>query len=62
MAGSHPVVRVKPAIPINYCSQGWGFGWLMLRADGSLARWLMDPYSLKFRKSQGRYPIRWFGR
>ena len=62
MAASHPVVRVKPAIPIKYESKGWDFGWLMPRSDGFVARWLVDPYTLKFQKSECRYAIRWFVR
>jgi hypothetical protein len=62
MAASHPVVRVKPAIPIRYESKGWDFGWLTTRTDGLVARWLVDPYSLKFHKSKGQYAIRWFVR
>ena len=34
----------------------------MPRSDGLVARWLVDPYTLKFRKSEGRYAIRWFVR
>jgi len=62
MACSHPVVRVKPAIPLCYASRGWDFGWLMPRTDGFVARWLVDPYTLKFQRSEGRYAIRWFVR
>ena len=62
MAASHPVVRVKPAIPLSYQSKGWDFGWLMPRSDGFVARWLVDPYTLGFQKSQGHYDIRWFVR
>lgn len=61
-AGSQPVVRVRPAIPLWYRSEGWDFGWLMLRADGFVARWLCDPYSLEFHKSESRHAIRWFVR
>jgi len=62
MAASHPVVRVKPAIPIQYESKGWDFGWLMPRSDGFLARWLVNPYTLKFEKSEARHAMRWFVR
>lgn len=62
MAASHPVVRVTPDIPMCYQSKGWDFGWLMPRSDGFVAQWLVDPYTLAFRKSQGRYAIRWFVR
>ena len=59
-AGSHPVVRVQPAAPMRYRSGNWDFGWLMPRTDGSVALWLCDPYTLRFRKREGRYAIRWF--
>jgi len=61
-AGTQPTVRVKPAIPMRYESSGWDFGWLMVRTDGYVARWLCDPYTLKFDKSDGHYAIRWFVR
>lgn len=61
-AASQPVVRVEPTIPMRYKSEGWDFGWLMPRSDGHVARWLVDPYTLKFKRSQGRYAIRWFVR
>jgi hypothetical protein len=60
MTGTHPLVRVRPAIPLRYTSGGWDFGWLMARTDGQVARWLCDPYTLAFHKSVGRYAIRWF--
>jgi len=56
------VVRVRPAIPMRYQSRGWDFGCLMPRSDGFVARWLCDPYTLQFKKSEGRYAIRWFVR
>jgi hypothetical protein len=62
MAASQPVIRVKPAIPMKYKSDEWDFGWLMLRSDGHVARWLVDPYTLKFKRSEGQYAIRWFVR
>lgn len=62
LAETHPLVRVRPAIPLAYSSRGWDFGWLMPRTDGFVARWLVDPYTLKFHKSDGRYAIRWFVR
>jgi hypothetical protein len=62
IAASHPVIRVKPSIPLQYRSGGWDFGWLMPRTDGFVARWLIDPYTLKFRQSDGWYAMRWFAR
>ena len=61
-AALHPVVRVAPAIPIRYRSKNWDFGWLLVRTDGFIARWLVDPYSLKFSKSETRHALRWFVR
>jgi len=61
-AGTQPVVRVRPAIPLRYTSRGWDFGWLLPRTDGTVARWLCDPYTLAFRKSEERHPLRWFVR
>ena len=61
-AGTQPVVRVRPAIPMRYTSRGWDFGWLMPRSDGFLALWLCDPYTLKFHKTEKRCPMRWFVR
>ena len=62
MGGSHPVVRVRPAVPVRYASGNWDFGWLMPRTDGFVARWLVDPYTLQFKKSEGQYAMRWFVR
>jgi hypothetical protein len=62
IAGTHPLVRVRPAVPLRYRSRGWDFGWLMARTDGQLQRWLVDPYTLQFRKSRVRCDLRWFVR
>jgi hypothetical protein len=61
-AGTQPVVRVKPGIPLRYESRGWDFGWLMPRTDGFVARWLCDPYTLQFQQSEGYCAIHWFAR
>lgn len=62
MAAAQPVVRVAPAIPLRYRSKGWDFGWLMPRSDGHVARWLVDPYTLKYQRSESRHALRWFVR
>jgi len=62
VAASQPVVRVRPAIPVRYESQEWDFGWLLVRTDGLVAKWLVNPYTLAFRKSDGRHAMRWFVR
>ena len=60
MAGSHPVVRVKPSIPMNYESRGWDFGWLFLRSDGYSVYRRCDPYTLSFEDIKGHHAVRWF--
>ena len=62
IAGSHPVVRVKPGIPMVYKSRGWDFGWMMFRTDGLVVKRICDPYTLKFSDSRIRHPLRWFVR
>ena len=62
MAGTHPLVRVRPSVPMSYESEGWDFGWLMLRTDGHLMFRRCDPYTLAFNDAAGHYPIRWFVR
>ena len=59
---SQPAVRVKPAIPMKYTSDGWDFGWFLLRTDGFISYWRCDPYTLKFEKRTSRHAIRWFVR
>lgn len=60
LASLNPVVRTCPSIPLGYRSRGWDFGWLIPRTDGHVARWLCDPYTLKFRRDERRYAVRWF--
>ena len=62
IAGTHPLVRVRPGIPMRYVSRGWDFGWLMPRTDGRVAMLLYDPYSLKVRRQAGQFAMRWFAR
>lgn len=59
LTGTHPVVRVRPAIPLRYTTDGWDFGWLVARTDGEVERWLCNPYTLKFERSRSRHAIRW---
>lgn len=62
MVGSHPMVRVKPGRPLLYASQGWDFGWLMLRTDGRVVYRRCDPYTLMFKDVQLQCAVRWFVR
>ena len=60
ITGTHPLVRVRPAIPLGYMTSNWDFGWLMARTDGRVVNWLCNPYTLEFKKSEHQYAIRWF--
>ncbi len=60
--GSHPLVRVRPSVPMRYASRNWDFGWLMLRSDGRVVYRRCDPYSLKFSDHVSQHAIRWFVR
>lgn len=60
LAGTHPLVRVRPAIPMQYGSGHWDFGWAMPRTDGLVAQLLYDPYTLHTRRKEGQYALRWF--
>jgi hypothetical protein len=62
IAGTHPLVRVRPGIPMRYVSRGWDFGWLMPRSDGRVAMLLYDPYTLAARRHAGQFALRWFVR
>jgi hypothetical protein len=58
--GSHPLVRVRPIVPMRYTSLGWDFGWLMVRSDGHVVYRRCDPYTLKFSDHVSHRAIRWF--
>lgn len=62
IAGAHPLIRVRPSIPMQYQSKSWDFGWLVLRTDGAVAYRRCDPYSLAFNDEDRRHAIRWFVR
>ena len=60
IAGTHPVIRVRPAVPLVYTNRGWDFGWLMVRTDGRVVYRRCDPYTLAFKDIEGHYAVRWF--
>ncbi len=59
-AAAHPLIRVRPNIPLRYASRSWDFGWIKPSSDGIIHCWLCDPYTLKFHREQGHYAMRWF--
>ncbi|MBU0611650.1 MAG: hypothetical protein KKI08_27480 [Armatimonadetes bacterium] len=62
MVGSHPVVRVRPAIPMRYATDNWDFGWLFVRTDGRVVYRRCDPYTLQFDDCAMQCAVRWFVR
>jgi len=60
IAGSHPIVRVRPDVPMRYQSRGWDAGWLVLRTDGTVVYRRCDPYSLAFEDRTQSCSVRWF--
>jgi len=62
IAASHPVARVRPAIPMRYESAAWDYSWLVARTDGHVARLTYSPYTLEPSRHFGRHEIKWFCR
>lgn len=62
IAGTNPLVRVRPSIPLQYASQGWDCGWCVVRTDGRVVYRAVDPYTLKFDEVEKRCGLRWFVR
>jgi hypothetical protein len=59
---THPIVRVKPGIPVVYDSQGWDLCWVFLRSDGQSVVRRLDPMTRRFRDFDTRLACRWFAR
>ena len=62
IAGTHPVPRVRPGVPMRYTTRGWDYTWLLPRTDGRMALLVFDPYTLTSRREFGRFEMRWFCR
>ena len=59
---TQPLVRVRSAVPMEYASGGWDFGWVVTRSDGTAALRLVDPYTLRFRDEKRQLAVRWLAR
>jgi hypothetical protein len=62
IAASHPLARVRPAIPLRYETGAWDYAWLVARTDGRVARLVYDPYTLRPTRAEGQYEMKWFCR
>jgi hypothetical protein len=62
IAGTHPIPRVAPGVPLRYTTRGWDYTWLLVRTDGHTALLIYDPYTLTPRREFGRFELRWFFR
>ena len=62
VAETRPFVRVVPAVPLQYASHNWDFGWNIVRSDGTVAGLYYDPYTLIPFRTHERHAIRWFAR
>ena len=60
VAGTHPLIRVRPEVPLRYTSGGWDFGWLLVRSDGRLVYRRYDPYTLETNDEVFQGAVRWF--
>ena len=61
-AGSHPLVRVQPEVPMRYRNGNWDFGWLFISTDGTVSYRRCDPLTFTFRDIPRRCSVRWFAR
>lgn len=59
---TRPFVRVKQAIPLQYESHNWDFGWNIVRSDGNVAGLYYDPCTLKPFRTKEKHAVRWFAR
>jgi hypothetical protein len=59
---THPIVRVAPAIPLRYRSEGWDLVWVHLRTDGRATVRRLDPLAQTWTDSPARFAARWFAR
>ncbi|MGE3314128.1 MAG: hypothetical protein AB7O26_03350 [Planctomycetaceae bacterium] len=62
IAASHPLARVRPAIPLRYKSDNWDYAWLVARTDGHVARLSYDPYTLSPSRAESHHEVRWYCR
>ena len=57
---TRPLVRVRSEAPLHYGTDGWDFGWLIVRSDGLCHYLRYDPYTLAPEQQERRLALRWF--
>jgi len=62
VAASHPVARVRPAVPLRYQTDAWDYAWLVARTDGHVAKLIYNPYTLSSTRSESRHEMKWYCR
>lgn len=62
VVGTHPLARVRAAVPMTYRSRAWDYAWLIARTDGHVSLLIYDPYTLVPRRENRQLEMRWFYR
>jgi len=61
-AVSHPLVRIAPAVPLQYGTGNWDVAWVYLATDGRAVVRRLDPYTRAWSDTPTRLACRWFVR
>jgi hypothetical protein len=59
---SHPLLRIAPAVPMQFGSHKWDVCWVALRTDGVATVRRLDPYTRRHADAPARVACRWFAR
>jgi len=59
---AHPLLRIAPAIPLQFASQNWDVTWVYICTTGRAVLRTLDPFTRKFRDRPTRLACRWFAR
>ncbi len=61
-AQTHPLVRLRPAVPLRYESDCWDVAWVFMRSTGEARVRRLDPYTRRFEEHWTRFGCRWYFR
>lgn len=59
---THPLVRIAPAVPLQYGSGNWDVAWVYLATDGRAVVRKLEPYSRTWTDTASHFACRWFVR